>query len=193
MPNVDITPEELAHLQELRRTAPLEGTRGQPMPYDASQRKWGEAPPANPPTVTRLIGAQEWVDKQINTLQAVGETNYRAGITRPKKSPTAAAIAAQPKYEQAMRDPNVLKRRETALRQTTDDIWASRTENIGAGRLVQGVVQRRDKVEKKVASYQSKLTAHLQKIDALPDVTDSDREQRMIQNLKGLRAMKGTI
>lgn len=191
--SVELTPAELEFLQKAREEHAVPGAVGQPMPYDASKRAWGEEPPANPPSVQRIISPAEWVEKQINTLQAVGETNYRAGITRPRKSPIAAGIAAQPKYEAAMRDPNVLKRRETALRNTTDDVWASRAERIGAARLVSGVVERRAKVEQKVASYHSKLQAHLQRIDSMPDVGEGDRERRMIENLKGLRAMKGTI
>jgi hypothetical protein len=191
MPNVDITPEELAHLVELRKTDPIPGTRGQPMPYDASARAWGEAPPANPAVVTRLPSPQTWVDKQISTLSAVGAANYRIGITQPKKSPTASAIAAQPKYEAAMRDPQVLARRTAGLRNTTDEIWASRAENIGADRLVSGVVQRRDKVERQVTKLHGLMTQHLQRIDGMPNVTASDAEQRMLANLKGMRAMRG--
>jgi len=50
MPTVDITEAELQALQELRKTDPAPESRGQPMPYDEASRKWGEAPPANPPT-----------------------------------------------------------------------------------------------------------------------------------------------
>ena len=51
----------------------------------------------------------------------------------------------------------------------------------------------RSKVEQKVQAYHQQLTGHLQRIDAMPDVTDADRERRMVENLKGLRAMKGRI
>jgi len=35
------------------------------------------------------------------------------------------------------------------------------------------------------------LVSHLASVDALADVTDSDREQRMLENLRGLKALKG--
>jgi chorismate mutase len=35
------------------------------------------------------------------------------------------------------------------------------------------------------------LTAHLAKIDAMPEATDSDRENRVLENLRGLKALKG--
>ena len=191
--NVTITAAELEALQELRRQGAIPEAVGQPMPYDESARKWGEAPPANPATVQRLPTAQQVVDKQIRNLQAVGETNYREGITRPKRSPIAAGIAAQPAYETAMRNPAVLARRAEALRKTNDEEWASRSERIGAPRLVSGVTDRIAKVERAVGSYHGRLSAHLQRIDQMPAITDSDRERRMVENLKGLRAMKGTI
>jgi len=90
-----------------------------------------------------------------------------------------------------MRDPNVLKRRETQLRKTDINTWAINAETIGANRLVEGVVARRAKVERFWGAWQPLLTQHLQRIDTLPNVTDADRERRMVENLRGLRALKG--
>jgi hypothetical protein len=193
MPFADLTEAELELIQQRRRDGVEPATAGQPMPYDESKRPWGEAPPPNPPTVQRLPTAEQWVTKQLRNLQAVGEQNYREGITHPKKDPIQAGIAAQPAYEAKMRDPAVLKRREAGLRRTNSDEWASMAERVGAGRLVAGVVERQYKVERAVGSLVGKLATHLQRIDALPNVTDADRERRMVENLKGLRAMKGTI
>lgn len=193
MPEMDVTPAERELLERLRVEDPPPTGRGFPVPYDEEARGFGEAPPANPPTVTRLISSADWVDKQINTLQAVGETNYRNGITRPKRDPIAAGIAAQGAYEAKMRDPEVLRRREAGLRRTNMEEWAMLAETLGAPRLVAGVVGRRFKVERAVGNLHGKLSQHLQRIDALPNVTDADRERRMIENLKGLRSMKGTI
>jgi hypothetical protein len=35
------------------------------------------------------------------------------------------------------------------------------------------------------------LTTNLGRIDAMSDVTDGDREARMLENLRGLKALKG--
>jgi hypothetical protein len=193
MPFAELTDAELKIIQERRQNHVDPATRGLPVPYDESKRKWGEAPPPNPVTIQRLPTAAQWVDKQLGNLQAVGEANYRVGITTPKKDPIQAGIAAQGAYEAKMRDPAVLKRRESGLRKTNSDEWVSMAENVGAARLVEGVVQRRYKVERAVGSLVGKLASHLQKIDAMPNVTDADRERRMVENLRGLKAMKGTI
>jgi len=46
-------------------------------------------------------------------------------------------------------------------------------------------------VERAVSDLHRKMTAHLARIDALPNVTPADRERRMVENLRGLRAFKG--
>jgi len=154
------------------------------------ERAWGEYPPPNPASVTRLIPAGDWVEKQITGVQSVGATNYAAGITRPKRDPIKAGIDAQPAYEAAMRDAKVLRRRVTGLQKTSMDVWALQCETIGAQRLVEGVVSRRPKIEARVSELHRKMTAHLSRIDALPNVTPGDRERRMVENLRGLRAFK---
>lgn len=145
------------------------------------------------PNVQRLPDPAQWVEKQLRNMQAVGEQNYREGVQRPRKDPIKAGIEAQPAYEHAMRDPAVLRRRVTGLQKTNMSEWSERAQTIGASRLVEGVMARRDKIQRAVESYHSKLLQHLTRIDALPNTTDADRERRMIENLKGLKAMKGTI
>lgn len=188
---VELTQAELKVLQDLRAGHAIPEAVGQPMPYDESARQWGEAPPPNPASVQRLPTKEQWVAKQLRNLQAVGEQNYREGITRPRKDPIQAGIDAQPAYENAMSRPEVRARRVTGLQKTNMAEWAAMSENVGAARLVAGVVDRRHKVERAVGELQVKLAAHLSRIDAMPNATDSDRERRMVENLKGLRAMKG--
>ena len=189
----NLSPEErnvILQMRSAQAAAPAAPPDAEPAP---GQRRWGEFPPPNPPTVTRLIAAPDWVQKQLDTMSAVGQAHYSAGIARPKRDPIQAAIAAQPAYEAKMRDAAVLKRRETNLRKTNMNEWALNSETLGANRLVEGVMARRPKIERAVASLHSKLSGHLQRIDALPAVTDADRERRMVENLRGLRALKGTI
>lgn len=190
--NLDqLTPEERGLILQLRgqqAAAPAAPPGQEPVP---GQRAWGEAPQPNPPTVTRLIPADEWVRKQIDTLSAVGAANYTAGVTRPKRDPIQAAIAGQAAYEAKMRDPAVLRRRVEQLRKTDMNEWGAMAETLGAQRLVEGVTARRFKVERFVRAWSGILTQHLQRIDALPAVTDADRERRMVENLRGLKANKG--
>lgn len=141
--------------------------------------------------ITRILSPEDWKKRQIDTLKAVGETNYKLGISKPKKSPIQAGIDAQDRYVAQMKKDDVLARRKTALERTSDAEWYKYSSEIGAGHLVDGVVKREAKVADFIRTFQPMLVDHVSKIDALPEVTDSDRETRMLENLRGLKALKG--
>jgi len=188
----DLTEEEKEQLEKLAMKAGLlEPNGGDQTPQTTEERGFGEAPAPNPPVIKRILDPKDWVEKQISTLRAVGRENYLIGIKFPRKDPIEAGIAAQKKYEEQMKKEEVLKRREEALKATNMEEWASMAEILGADKLVDGVEKRRYKVERFVEKYQPALKAHLEKIDAMPDVTDADREKRMIENLRGLKGLKG--
>lgn len=159
----------------------------------AGQRRWGQYAPPNPPQVVPVKDAGSIVQKQINNFQAVGQQNYLNGIATPRADPIAAGIAAQPAYEAAMRDPQVLKRREQGLRKTNMNEWALQAETKGASRIVEGVLAAQPKIERFWSQFQPLLTQHVQRIRAMPAVTQADRQNRMIANLHGLRALKGRV
>ena len=141
--------------------------------------------------VKRLLSPDEWKTRQIDTLKSVGEKNYRVGIAGPKADPIAAGIAAQGRYEAQMKKDEVLARRKSALEKTNMAEWSKYASEIGAARLVEGVVKREPKVSAFIRVWQPILLDHVTKIDALPNVTDKEREDRMLENLRGLRGLKG--
>ena len=141
--------------------------------------------------IKRLLSPTEWADRQIETLKSVGRKNYEVGIAGPKDDPIAAGIRAQPRYVEQMSKAEVLERRKTALEKTDMATWYKYSKEIGAENLVKGVEKRKDKVTKFLGTWQPILKGHLDKIDALAEVTDSDRENKMLENLRGLKALKG--
>ena len=142
-------------------------------------------------TVRRVISPTEWKDRQISTLKSVGEANYKVGIASPRKDPIEAGIDAEEKYANAMKAVLEEERRKHGLEGTSMAEWYKYSSELGAGRLVDGVVKREAKVTKFVTAFQPMLVDHLGKIDDLPDATDSDREQKMLENLRGLKTLKG--
>lgn len=182
---------EKAELERLINKVENGSTNPTPAVNESDDRKFGEAPTPNPATVKRLLDPADWVKKQVDTLTAVGRENYLTGIKSPRKDPIKAGIAAQAKYEAKMKDEKVLKNRVTGLKNTNMDEWTAMCESLGADKLVDGVVKRKYKIERFVGKWTPLLKAHLDKIDAMPDVTDSDREKKMIENVKGLKALKG--
>jgi len=143
------------------------------------------------PQVTRILPPDEWKKRQINNLKAVGEENYKVGINRPKKDPIQAGIEAEEKWAARIKEAIEEKRRAKALQAVSMDEWFNYAANIGAARLVEGVTKREAKVDRFVRSWQPILQDHVSKIDAMPAVTDKDMEERMLANLRGLKALKG--
>lgn len=141
--------------------------------------------------ISRLPSPEDWRSKQIGNIKAVGETNYRAKIGKPKKSPIAAGIAAEDKYADAMRKALEAKSRAAGLKAVTDDEWLTYAVEIGAGRLVEGVTKREPKVKKFIDAFQPLLGDHLSKIDPMANVTLADRKTKMLANVDGLVALHG--
>jgi len=142
------------------------------------------------PTVMRLKKPDDWIKRQLENLRRVGEDNYKVGIRFPKKDPIAAGIAAQDRYEEMMRKKEVLERRKIKLEATDINEWGGYADTIGAPRLVEGVTAREKEVRDFVTAWQPILLDHVDSIDKMPDVTDKDREDRMLANLRGLKAKK---
>lgn len=187
----DLTPEERIEAERLLNKMEGRSEGRSYLPEQPGERKWGDAPKPNPSSVQRILPPDQWVNKQISTLEQVGEANYITGIQNPRKDPIKAGIAAQGKYEAKMKDPEVLKRRAEKLGRTNMDEWTAMAEKRGARNLVSGVTDRRYKVERFVGKYHGLLKSHLDKVDAMPDVSDTDREKKVIENLRGLKALKG--
>jgi len=142
--------------------------------------------------VRRLLRPEDWRKRQIDTLVAVGEANYAVGISFPKKDPIEEGIKAEKKYAAAVKKAIDEERRARALKATNIDEWFKYATEIGKGRLVEGVTKREDEVKEFVDAWQPMLLDHVGKIDIMPEVTDPEREARMLQNLRGLKALKGT-
>jgi len=142
-------------------------------------------------TVKRVLSPEDWRKRQIDNLKAVGRTSYLQGISSPKADPIARGIATEDKYAAEMRKAIDSKARASALAKTDMATWAKYSKEIGADKLVDGVVKREAKVGDFINAFQPMLSSHLGKIDQMAEATDSDREQRMLENLRGLKALKG--
>jgi len=142
-------------------------------------------------SVKRVLSPEDWKKRQIETLRSVGRANYTEGIKSPKADPIARGIATEGKYAEETRKAIDAGRRKAALEKTSMNEWYQYASTLGADKLVDGVTKREAKVTKFITSFQPMLTSHLARIDALADVTDSDRENRMLENLRGLKALKG--
>jgi len=144
-----------------------------------------------PIKVQRLLSPEDWREKQLTTLKAVGRRNYEKRIASPKKDPIEAGIAAEDRYAEAMRQVIEQKRRAAGLKFTNSDEWYTYAKTIGAERLVDGVVKREPKVKRFIDNFHPLLAEHLAKIDPMPTTTLKDRIDKAVANIEGLAALKG--
>lgn len=144
-------------------------------------------------TVKRVISPTEWVDRQIKNLSDVGEREYKRGIASPKADPIQRGIDTEAKYAKRVKEAIDDERRKKALEKTSMAEWYKYASELGAGKLVDGVVKRKPKVTKFVTGWHPELTSHLAEIDAMAEETDKDMEERVLANLRGLKALKGKV
>jgi hypothetical protein len=144
-----------------------------------------------PVSITRIISPTDWRQRQIENLKAVGVRNYEKGIDIPKKDPIKAAIDADSLWQARLKEAMDKGRRKAKLSKVTADEWNTYAHAF-ASELEDGVVKREAKVARFVDAWHPKLSAHVSKIDALPAATDADMEKRMVENLRGLKALKGS-
>jgi len=152
-------------------------------------RKMAEVPARA--TVTRLLKPEDWIERQIGNLKAVGEKNYGIGISFPKKDPIAAGIDAEDRYAAEVKKAIDERRRAKALEATNIDEWFGYAKEIGMPRLVEGVTKREKEVKDFVDPWQPMLASHLVEIDKLPVVTLKERIDKAVKNIEGLAALKG--
>jgi len=145
----------------------------------------------SPAIVTRILSPADWKARQLGNLKSVGEANYAVGIAHPKKDPIAAGIAAEDKYANKVKKAIDERSRAKGLEGSSMAEWNMYSETIGRGRLVEGVTKREAKVGDFVQKFQPLLADHVSKVDALPDATDGERENKMLENLRGLKALHG--
>jgi len=141
--------------------------------------------------VTRLLKPEDWIERQISTLKAVGEKNFRVGIRAPKKDPILAGIAAEDRFAAEMKLAIDEQRRKKKLEKTNIDEWFTYSDTIGAARLVEGITKREKEVKDFVTAWQPILLDHLAKIDPMPTVTLKERVDKAVANIEGLAALKG--
>ncbi len=116
-------------------------------------------------------------------------TNYAT----PRRDPRQAAVAANGKYKNNM---------QAAL---VADRWVKAVGNYdiaGANAIVQadggasyaaGIAKRKSKIDAVFTRLLPKLGAISQAVQSLPQDNEGQREQRMLQNLRMMRALKGTV
>jgi hypothetical protein len=132
-----------------------------------------------------VISPEEWAEKQV-TRAANAASEWEKNVLRPRRDPIAAAIAAAPKRDQKVRESLEQKKFEKAMAKVDENLMYEVIRKRGAAAFRSGVEDRRAKVVSRVKELQPMVAALKQTIDAMPDVTDADREKRLLAARRGM-------
>jgi len=139
-----------------------------------------------------MVNAARMKRKWKGNLTAVGSKNYRDAIPEVAVNPMELAAKAAPLWADKLKKfidsglwPNIMNA-------IPKEVWSKITIDVGPGHLEDGVRVKGFKYDNFVDGWAPLLEAHLNDLNAkIPPVTDADRERRMIENRKGLMALKG--
>ena len=135
-----------------------------------------------------VLSVDRWVKKQIDRVSVAGD-DYIAGIESVTEAPTLKAAEKADKYLKRVQE--MVDYWKKRLQAVSLEEWKSATK-AKADRFPDGVRKAEDKIRKFVSAWQPILAEIQRAVRALPDMTDADREKRMIENLRRLKKAKGS-
>ena len=118
------------------------------------------------------------------------KASIEAGVKAVDRSPTEAAAEKSDKYRDGVIRAVDSGRYQEGLRRVTKEAWIDSVIKKGLPRLEIGVTQAEGKMERflgELLPYQEQLSRD---IKAMPNNTEGDRDQRMLEAVKRMRAFK---
>jgi len=131
------------------------------------------------------------VPKLIESAR-VADKDYRWGVEHPERNPIEAALAANDKRIARIKESLDKKTWEKKMEKLTIEDWRKPALEKGVGRFPEGIEVARPKIDKFWRGWHPILSGIQSAVRALPEITDADREKRMIENLRRLKAAKAT-
>ena len=139
--------------------------------------------------VAAVVDANTWATKMITRVKnAAGD--WETGVANPRRSPTAAMKAAAGKWKSNMQKAITEDRWAKAVSTLTDEAIKNAAAKVGGGKFVDGITAREEKIRAAIAKLAPKVAAVSARIQNMPQDTDQQRESRMVENLRAMRAVK---
>lgn len=124
------------------------------------------------------------------TRTSAAQTDYVSGVETTQKDPTALAIQNQARLLAAFQNA------------VNSGKWANKLRQVGKAGWQQAVVAKANNFSTGVNAAQAKVATAFapllqyenslqQQVDAMPNVTDADRENRMLAWVRGMRQYTG--
>ena len=133
-----------------------------------------------------LPTAQEVAAKWTSRSQAA-EQDYADGVAKTDKDPTALAIAAGPRLLANFTAAFNSGKWANGLRRAGKQGWQNAVASKGKANYSTGVAAATSKVEQAFASLLAFESTLQQQVQSMANVTDNDREQRMLTWVRGMR------
>lgn len=137
------------------------------------------------------LSAEKITKKQVENASRSTES-YKDGVMNPRRGAATAALAAAPKRAEAVRISEENKDWEKSMAKVSDDYVKKRAVEIGAPRYAPGIKGAEEKTLKFWRGFKPILDTIEAEVAAMPDVTDADREARMVANVRLMKKAKGT-
>jgi len=134
--------------------------------------------------------AEKWVEKQLARVRVAGG-DFKDGVNAVTESPAAKALAANAKRVAKLQESIAKKTWEAKMSKVSLEDWKSKASTIGADRFISGVEANVDKIEKFVRSFQPKLSSLAASVNAMPETSEAERDNRVLAMVRGLRKLKG--
>lgn len=135
------------------------------------------------------VNAQEFVRKWSANLRGSRKA-IEAGVQGVQVSPTEKAAQKVDKYVAGVQKAAETGKYQAGLRAVTLESWKQSMLTKGIQRLDSGVTAAEGKVANFAAQFLPFVETVSQQIQAMPDTTESDRDQRMLENVRRLRQFK---
>lgn len=147
----------------------------------------------NPITLAPRIPEVEDLTEKMVTNAVASAQHWKDRVLKPRKDPLAEARKAAPKWkakmEEAIRNDAFAK----GLENVDEEVMFEVIRNTDPSDFARAIEKRRPKIKAKLAKLRPLMLAHCAVIDAMPTVTDADREAKVIANLRGMKKIKAAM
>lgn len=140
--------------------------------------------------MARLNAADVAAKWAANTKQATKA--YEAGIQGVDQSPMEAAAAKADKYVQGVQDSVSSGKYQQNLRAVSLPDWKNAAITKGSRRITDGVNAAMPKMQQVMSQLLPQIEQIQAAVKAMPDTTEADREARMVENMRRMRAIRIT-
>jgi len=127
----------------------------------------------------RVLEPEEWAAKQMERATAAA-AEWLKRVTRPRKNPIQAAIAAAGKRRDKLEESLRLGKWEKAMEKVDPEIMYAVIEAVGETGFKRGIENRKAKIEARIKELQPLVLEVARTIDEMPEVTEADREKRLL-------------